>query len=950
MMKNASGDVSDEKAVLTKEIMREVVLPAIEKEVNEGKNFAVIRQVYYAAILAKWYRELIQNTLLAEAYVGRNRVVGVTSDDKTVKEAIYQRYIAAYKKGVFNYIKEESDVATGESLPRKYFSGGISDFAMTDIPLTHTNTFNGHTVGQSYRVDFAMNANDSAMNVNGFELELHARENLIQAFLQKFGDQFPLKKRLVRVEDARDLIKANLSHLNLDQAVPLITASGNFNGHYPAVAFQLLTGLVDGTNARTFLKPGIIGKCLYFLDGRWPGINQELKEYEESYGSDKENFQEDAGHVFNMPINANNRAALEFLMALSRYVSFDEIVAAVDGKYFKEILAKLQMTREELEDWYEILRYGQTLEAGYLYLVLENLVPLDWVMTKTAKDLLGDAFVNEWVHESSEDFFLALRTLSADDVVLLGKLAGKPIEEKKIRKGIRDTEKRAHWFSAMHAYRTWVSPNDKERKKFFERFISIQPWAKGFNLNGTIDRIKAELNAQDGSSYVEDDKAYRYIPRVLELFKKGHDFKIKKNKDRWNTVEELPGAPPRSKEGTSTNAMEAQDHDLAMSGNIDKLLQQGMSEDHAMINKITPADWDRGYRESLERSQNSGLNTSILALNYFQWLLSSAPDLGRGKKILLFFDSLFDPRVKVSLRSINGDDTERRALAVRDLGVLLQRAEAVVKEKLEMSLENGLEKELALSRSRARDMIDPIVEALKNSYSDRKIQVRVFARRALEENGRALPTKTFYEPGTLNHDLEEDIYKNFKLGDLQNNEPIYSFMWQHGGEFFSKELVSEFKQAHSLEYDHDDLFGSPKYPNLRREIVKTLYDSRRISWGLLNYITAWEKEFAKAYPDDEIEAPYYQHSLPSKIGPKGAKDEAMNGGIDIRSIDVKHKEGSARIRFYDDAVRAVLKDDFSGFTPVIINITPIQSPLPLLGIGPAKKTEVFSKDLKSRSV
>jgi len=63
------------------------------------------------------------------------------------------------------------------------------------------------------------------------------------------------------------------------------------------------------------------------------------------------------------------------------------------------------------------------------------------------------------------------------------------------------------------------------------------------------------------------------------------------------------------------------------------------------------------------------------------------------------------------------------------------------------------------------------------------------------------------------------------------------------------------------------------------------------------------------------------------------------GGIDIQNIDVVHKNGSARIQFNEQAVRDVLKNGFAGFTPVIINITPIQSPLPLLGINPAKQPE-----------
>src|SRR5207249_4507426 len=39
-------------------------------------------------------------------------------------EQIYQQYLQAYKKGVFNYIKEDADPSAQQSIPRKYFSGG----------------------------------------------------------------------------------------------------------------------------------------------------------------------------------------------------------------------------------------------------------------------------------------------------------------------------------------------------------------------------------------------------------------------------------------------------------------------------------------------------------------------------------------------------------------------------------------------------------------------------------------------------------------------------------------------------------------------------------------------------------------------------------------------------------------------------------------------------------
>ena len=47
----------------------------------------------------------------------KNKVAGITSDEKALKEQIYQRYISAYKKGVFNLIKEEPGRTTGEVVP-----------------------------------------------------------------------------------------------------------------------------------------------------------------------------------------------------------------------------------------------------------------------------------------------------------------------------------------------------------------------------------------------------------------------------------------------------------------------------------------------------------------------------------------------------------------------------------------------------------------------------------------------------------------------------------------------------------------------------------------------------------------------------------------------------------------------------------------------------------------
>lgn len=115
----------DDSSSVSSQIIREIIIPEIEKEVNEGKNFAKLRQIYHSLVLAKWYKETIKNTLLSQIYVDRNKTSGIETDDQKIKEKIYERYIDAFKAGVYNVIKEEYDATSQEVIPRKYFSGGL---------------------------------------------------------------------------------------------------------------------------------------------------------------------------------------------------------------------------------------------------------------------------------------------------------------------------------------------------------------------------------------------------------------------------------------------------------------------------------------------------------------------------------------------------------------------------------------------------------------------------------------------------------------------------------------------------------------------------------------------------------------------------------------------------------------------------------------------------------
>ncbi|MCD4781155.1 MAG: methyltransferase domain-containing protein [Candidatus Omnitrophica bacterium] len=114
---------------LTSEIVREIIIPELEKEVNEGQNFADLRQIYHSLILATWLKQRLKNSVMSKLYINQNKTAGVNVDDPEIKEKIYQQYLAAYRKGVYNYIKEDYDPYIQDVVPRKYFSGGM-DLAM----------------------------------------------------------------------------------------------------------------------------------------------------------------------------------------------------------------------------------------------------------------------------------------------------------------------------------------------------------------------------------------------------------------------------------------------------------------------------------------------------------------------------------------------------------------------------------------------------------------------------------------------------------------------------------------------------------------------------------------------------------------------------------------------------------------------------------------------------
>lgn len=117
-------------------IMKKMILPVIEEEINHGKNFAYLRQIYYSLILAVWFKNKLRQfsdvslqgkagNILEKIYINKKKTKGIGAKDKKIKEKIYNQYVKAYKKGVYNYIRKDYDSLSGQYIQRRYYSGGF---------------------------------------------------------------------------------------------------------------------------------------------------------------------------------------------------------------------------------------------------------------------------------------------------------------------------------------------------------------------------------------------------------------------------------------------------------------------------------------------------------------------------------------------------------------------------------------------------------------------------------------------------------------------------------------------------------------------------------------------------------------------------------------------------------------------------------------------------------
>jgi nucleoside diphosphate kinase/uncharacterized Fe-S cluster-containing radical SAM superfamily protein len=123
---------------VTAQVVREVILPQIEHEVNTGTTFAPLRQIFSSMILASWYKDALKESYLMKAYGDQSKTGGLETD-AAYQQEVYGQYVDAFKQGVYDIIKEDYDPVAQEFVAKKYFSGGVGFEKTRDVVNVQTD-------------------------------------------------------------------------------------------------------------------------------------------------------------------------------------------------------------------------------------------------------------------------------------------------------------------------------------------------------------------------------------------------------------------------------------------------------------------------------------------------------------------------------------------------------------------------------------------------------------------------------------------------------------------------------------------------------------------------------------------------------------------------------------------------------------------------------------------
>src|SRR3989339_455817 len=146
------------------QLIRELIIPKLTKEVNRAKRYAPLRQVFYSLVLSRWFKDKFNQSQSGNELtklIDSGNLSNLSSQEAWDKTTYFQAYQKSFKEGEYN-LSEPIYTPTGQVI-RRYMSGGM--FTMP----TKEQIKNGFDA-KAEMTSSAVEAKDKVLLLNGKEV------------------------------------------------------------------------------------------------------------------------------------------------------------------------------------------------------------------------------------------------------------------------------------------------------------------------------------------------------------------------------------------------------------------------------------------------------------------------------------------------------------------------------------------------------------------------------------------------------------------------------------------------------------------------------------------------------------------------------------------------------------------------------------------------------------
>ncbi|MFA5373512.1 MAG: hypothetical protein WC354_04940 [Candidatus Omnitrophota bacterium] len=164
---SATYSFQDERLKILNEysagLIRELIIPKLNKDVNTAKKYASLRQVYYSLILAQWFKKQFKNDMGSGIGIDQKDLTGLVSTESWSKDTYFRQYQGSFQKGEYK-TQQYCQTFHGQTI-RQYFSGGINLGQPGRNPAVYKGVFDQSALPNT--VEF-----EADRSIDGFDLIL----------------------------------------------------------------------------------------------------------------------------------------------------------------------------------------------------------------------------------------------------------------------------------------------------------------------------------------------------------------------------------------------------------------------------------------------------------------------------------------------------------------------------------------------------------------------------------------------------------------------------------------------------------------------------------------------------------------------------------------------------------------------------------------------------------